>query len=372
MSKTIFDGNKNSQYDAGLIVKEVHDYYGQSIRTADARSVVKNFFTHFRATYNGSSNPTVVNYYRGTKAHETNFSVAASPFLDGAYFVLRSAPDNQKWVVWYNVDGSSSQPVVADAKYIEIEINSSDTGTLIALATSLTINTLYKDYFVVTKNGTNLNIVTAQLGEVSDSDEGTTPFTFTQVAGTQELVTKIEIDYVANDPYFEGQVLKGYYYDIYSGKFLKKPEINVDSVDIDLDASTSSVAIGDADGDELEINADGSINVNIVQTDQVLKSYFSQVTGVVTGMTEELVSYTAPADVYLQKIEFSGTNIAQFELTIDGSTVDLKRTFFNGNLENIFDFNAGLNVSSGSVVKVYVVHDRPDPGDFNARTQILE
>jgi hypothetical protein len=372
MSKSVFDGNPNSKYDAGLIVKEVHDFYGQSIRTTDANSVVKNFFTHFRAIYDVDNKPTEITYYRGMTAHKTSFDVIASPLLATGYFELHSAPDNQLWVVWFNVDGASTQPSVPGAKYIEVAIDSGDTAAVISTAIALTINALYKDVFVVTRNGTNVEIRTYGLGEVSPSDEAMTPFTFAQVPGTQAVVQKIVLTYSGTDPIYEGQILKGYTYDIYSGKFVQKVSINVDNIDVNLDSSTDSVSIGDEDGDKLQINPDGSVNVNVVQTAQVLKSYFFEVSNVVTGITETLCTYTALAPVYLQKIEFSGTNIAAYELDIDGVITDKKLTFFNGNLENKFDFNQGLNIELGQVITVKVYHNRPDPGTFNARMQILE
>jgi hypothetical protein len=147
--------------------------------------------------------------------------------------------------------------------------------------------------------------------------------------------------------------------------------VNAD-IDIQLDASVDNVAIADGDGDQLAVNPDGSINVNVVSTGQQLYSYFTEVDNVATGVTTLLATYTAVSDVYLQKVELMGTNIAEFELVIDGVTQDKKRTFFNGNLENKFDFNAGLNILPGSVIEVYVIHNRPELGQFNARMQILQ
>lgn len=371
MSKPVFDGNTSSQYGAGLIAKEVHDFYGQSIRTTDTRSIVKNYFTHLRAEYDNDNKPVIINYYRGTTARKTSFNALSASSLGGKYFTVNTAPDNQKYTVWFNLDGAFTQPVVANSKYIEVSVNSGDGPEIVAFALAIVLN-LYKTEFSVTRNGSNVEIVNFGLGECDSSNPGTTSFTFTQVNGTQELVSSIVIPYMGQDPIYQGQVLKGYSYDVYSGKFTKNVELNVDNINIDLDASTSSVSIGDADGDRLGINQDGSINVNVVQTSQILKSYFFEVNDVVTGVTETLCTYTASAPVYLQKIEFSGTNIATFELDIDGIVTDKKLTFFNGNLENVFNFDQGLNIETGQIITVKVYHTRPDSGTFNARMQILE
>jgi hypothetical protein len=88
-NKSGFAGNPNSQYDPGLIIKEVHDFYGQSIRTQDTRSVVDKFYTHFRISYNGNSLPENVNYYRGVTAQKTQIGVLAdvSGSLNNKYFL---------------------------------------------------------------------------------------------------------------------------------------------------------------------------------------------------------------------------------------------------------------------------------------------
>lgn len=220
MSRTNFSGNQSSSYGSDLIIKEVHDYYGQALRTIDTRSVVNSFYTHFRVEYNSSSKPVVVNYYRGTNPHKTTFNAtSASPLLDGAYFKIYSGPDNRLWVIWFNIDGTSIQPIVPEAEYIEISVNSGDSAEVVALAITLILNNLHKDIFSVTRNGINLEIKTVELAEVTNSDEGTTPFVFSQISGTQELVQKVEIKYQGNDPIYKGQLLKNYQFNIFKGTF---------------------------------------------------------------------------------------------------------------------------------------------------------
>ena len=148
--------------------------------------------------------------------------------------------------------------------------------------------------------------------------------------------------------------------------------VNAD-IDVSLDASEDNVAIRDSDGDELQINPDGSINVVFSATaGQVLSSQYNEVTGVATGVTTLVNSYLASTGDLLQKIEFSGTNIAEYELVIDGLTQDKKRTYFGNSLNGKFDFNNGLEILVGQLVEIYVVHNRSSTGDFNARIQILE
>ena len=104
-----------------------------------------------------------------------------------------------------------------------------------------------------------------------------------------------------------------------------------------------------------------------------VSSLYSEVTNIASGITTLVQSLTVTdANKALQKIEFSGTNIAEFELVISGQTVDKKRTYFGSSLNGIFDFNSGLKLSPSDIVEIYVVHNRPFPGEFNCRIQLLE
>jgi hypothetical protein len=170
------------------------------------------------------------------------------------------------------------------------------------------------------------------------------------------------------------QVLQGSY-DEDRGRLRVDAESTIVNADIDvaLDATEDNVAIADPDGDFLEVNPDGSINV-VIRTPGVanLKNYYSESNSVGTGITTLVASYTASNGDFLQKIEFSGTNIAEFELVINGVTQDKKRTYFGAALNGTFDFNEGIKVPAGQIIQVFAVHDRPSAGDFNARIQILE
>lgn len=146
------------------------------------------------------------------------------------------------------------------------------------------------------------------------------------------------------------------------------------SIAVDLDPSEDGVYIADKDtGNDLTVNSDGSLNVNVLTgSGRTLKSQYAEVLGVVAGITTLITSYIAGSDVLLQKIAFSGTNIAEYELVVNSSTQDKKRTYFGNSLNGDFDFNSGIALIPGQLVEIYVVHDRSMLGDFNARIQILE
>ena len=145
--------------------------------------------------------------------------------------------------------------------------------------------------------------------------------------------------------------------------------------EVNLDADNDSVSIGNTNnGNTLNVNSDGSINVNIQEPGSTteVQSTYNEISGLANGVTQLLLSYIAQPNQKLQKIEFSGTNIAEYELVINGVTQDKKRTYFGGTLNGTFDFNSGIDLVSSQSVIVYVVHDRPSLGNFNARIQIIE
>ena len=159
---TVYDSSKASQLDPGQIAKDVHDFYGKANRVVDARSVVSSYFSHFRAEYNNDNNPTKVTYFHGLTAHVTEFTSLMASSLAGKFFVLRSAPDNAKRVVWFNADGTGTAPVVSGAEsYIEVSVDSTDVGLVTAAAIQLTINGIYGSLFQVQRNGAKLIIRTS-------------------------------------------------------------------------------------------------------------------------------------------------------------------------------------------------------------------
>lgn len=126
-----------------------------------------------------------------------------------------------------------------------------------------------------------------------------------------------------------------------------------------------SIKIGDGSGTYLDINPDGSINVSIASSGLTTKNLFNEIISIASGVTTNILSYTAIANTKLLKVDVGGTNIAAFEVLINGSLAAKKYTFYQ-NLNEIFDFKDGLPVTSGQIILIRVTHNRPDVGDFNA------
>lgn len=152
--------------------------------------------------------------------------------------------------------------------------------------------------------------------------------------------------------------------------------INVNS-EIDA-ADGDNIAIQDSAGDELNINPDGSINVNVVTSNiGTFRSPYAEVTSVASSVLTTIQTYTVPAlvNAFLQKIEVSGTNIAEYRVEVNAVIKAKKRTYFGSSLNTEFifaDTGAGLPLVPGDIVTIKVIHIRPMVGDFNSRVQAVE
>lgn len=166
-----------------------------------------------------------------------------------------------------------------------------------------------------------------------------------------------------------------------SGYFLKiNPDGSVDA-NVSIQATSDNIAIRDeTSGNKLKVNPDGSINAVIGGTGgtQNPVSTFNSVTSVASSVSTTIVTYTVPAlkTANLQRLEVSGTNIAQYDVLINNVLQARRRTYFGSSLNETFDFTAeidlGFKLNSGDIVKINVIHQRPDLGDFEGRVQVVE
>ena len=149
--------------------------------------------------------------------------------------------------------------------------------------------------------------------------------------------------------------------------------------DPDLGDVHDSVRIGDGT-DELAINSDGSINVNIVDvnTDQTTINLYGEYPGLVSGVEQVIVSYAVPTGVTarLQRVEFSGEQIAHYRIYINGICMSSRRTHHGSGLTDEFTYiggsEEGLPLLAGQLVELTTLHNRPGTGDFEGRLQALE
>jgi hypothetical protein len=254
------DIKNSSFYDTGQIFKEVHDLHGKTLRVSDSRSVVGQFYTHFRVEYNTDNLPTKVSYFRGTAPHKTNIGCVSdiAGSLNNSYIRIYSAPDNKAYHLWFNVGDTGVAPVIANSTAIEIPINANDDALVIAMAISLVLNSLYKSEFVVTRNSAVVEIATAGFGVVSNSTNHSIGFSLTNVVGKQEVISNIDIGYEGSHPIYKGQVLKNYIFNVFSGQFELKEDLSSSNVEVSWDEISTTFP---SDTQELYTYKNNSISV---------------------------------------------------------------------------------------------------------------
>lgn len=120
-----------------------------------------------------------------------------------------------------------------------------------------------------------------------------------------------------------------------------------------------------------------TVPVTPIPPNSNLQSIFDTVSNVPSNTLTQIQSYTVPTgnSALLQKVEASGTNIAQYNVLINNATQAVQYTFW-GQLNTVFNFTAyggaGLLLNAGTTVTVQVIHLRPYVGDFNSNIQIIQ
>ena len=152
------------------------------------------------------------------------------------------------------------------------------------------------------------------------------------------------------------------------------------TVEIAISDLTDSIKIGDGSGKYLDINDDGSINVNIVDSEtpytKFLNIYGEE--NVAPGIETILITFTASAGktYKLIRVQFSGEQIAKYIVYINSVAIATSRTHhasgLSGNIEFVGGTQEGLEVLSGDIIELKVLHNRPGLGDFEGRIQIHE
>lgn len=147
-------------------------------------------------------NITQVDYYNDNTVEISEVIMIAdvAKSLAGTSFVFYTGLDRVKYYVWYYVDGTGSDPAIADGTGIQVTIQEDDYAAVVALATEAAINLAASFYFRVQINGTKIIINNKQGGattNIADVDSG---FSFsTKQAGASELVASLDITYSGSD-----------------------------------------------------------------------------------------------------------------------------------------------------------------------------
>lgn len=126
----------------------------------------------------------------------------------------------------------------------------------------------------------------------------------------------------------------------------------------------------DAKLGEINTKLTAPISVNFSTNEN--KNYYAEILNVASGSYTNVLSFTVTVNSKLKAIQSSGTNIAEYEVVLNGSVLDKQRTNFGTTLNCFFSFQNGVTLVSGDSVIVRAKHERPSLSNFNAKIIIEE
>jgi len=165
-------------------------------------ALVPNKFSYINiVSSDANGNPTQVDYYNDdvTETSEITFSSDSAGSLASKYFVFYTGRDRIKYYVWYKVSSVGTDPAVADATGIQVNILNNDSAIVVAAATQLAIDSAASFYFRVTSYKDSITIYNKQGGTTSATADGDTGFDFETIQdGVESLVASLDITYDAS------------------------------------------------------------------------------------------------------------------------------------------------------------------------------
>jgi hypothetical protein len=100
--------------------------------------------------------------------------------------------------------------------------------------------------------------------------------------------------------------------------------------------------------------------------------YYNEVSSVASGVLTTVITHTAAVPSKLKHVTANGTNIAAYELQLNGTVIAKKYTSFGSSLFIEFDLATGIDLAVSDVIRIRVIHNRTSSGDFNSSMLIQE
>ena len=102
---------------------------------------------------------------------------------------------------------------------------------------------------------------------------------------------------------------------------------------------------------------------------------YDTVAAVAAGVETTILTFVVPATVtHLVRVDFGGDNIGTYKMYWGTDEMDQYITYwteFNGRWEYSISGGVGVQIPSGAVVTIKVLHVRPNPGDFYAKLTLV-
>lgn len=137
---------------------------------------------------------------------------------------------------------------------------------------------------------------------------------------------------------------------------------------VDPSGNLKAVAVDSAGN--LIIASGGGGTQDVVESGTV-DTAFGDITSVPMNTLTTIVSYTAGGPTRVKFCEVSGTNIATYTISVNGSPVNRKQTFY-GNLDNDFQFSKGYALVITDIITITVIHQQTSVGEFSGFVLVLK
>ena len=171
--------NQLSDLDAGQVLKDSHNKEQHSLDVTVTNSSIPVKYSKEVIEYNSNGQVVGIKYYGDGVKNQVcleipsiySFSVA---LLNGLSFYLYDTL-NKKTCVWFDVDNTGAQPVVAADSFLKVKISSSNTLNEVCLILSSQINTL--DFVSSSSSDSTLYIDWRRVGATLGAIDIDTTFT---------------------------------------------------------------------------------------------------------------------------------------------------------------------------------------------------
>lgn len=196
---------KLSQLDFGGAIKNSHQMQADALRVIDVDNIVNDFFTRADVIYNSSNSATAADFWFDQGFHITEMCITTNAaFLNNRYILVDDAIDENNYYIWYNYDGTGTDPMISGRTAIEVPLAIGDTTAVVTMATRLLFNaSAASEYITLEQIGTNkLKFTNKKEGFSSGVRDGTTVFNYEILnKGESILIDSIELPFDNNVRY---------------------------------------------------------------------------------------------------------------------------------------------------------------------------
>ena len=195
------DRGKEGKYDPGHVLKKSYRESEKAIDViVNGTSFVPAKFDDVEITRNSDCLITKSEYYTNSVKQITRILPTAdvSGSLNNKFFFIYAGRDYIKYVVWFNVDGAGTAPILPDTTSIEITLVSDDNLLIVATAIKLALNNLTE--FTATLLGNEIIVTNTVGGVTTDAEDIDSGFTITtDTDGARTLVATILLTYSSSN-----------------------------------------------------------------------------------------------------------------------------------------------------------------------------